>query len=140
MEHEALVAVQKGQAKLRAIRQARVATEQHARSDEAAKERLKKLMAENPCRGCGGFGRCSRDPECPRNRAKQSAGVNVTGGAASTATAPSTSLPSSTASMTTRTEASATVPSQLSSSVNSHCLGCLRLSSRSGGRKHVAYT
>ena len=68
VEHDTLVAVQQGQARLRAIRQARgyyKKTEQSANGDQAAKQRLQKLMAENPCRGCGGFGHWSRDPECP---------------------------------------------------------------------------
>ena len=81
VEHDTLVAVQQGQARLRAIRQARgyyKKTEQSANGDQAAKQRLQKLMAENPCRGCGGFGHWSRDPECPRNQAKQASGANVT--------------------------------------------------------------
>ena len=56
VEHEALVAVQQGQAKLRAIRQARgyyKRNEQNASGDSSAKERLRELMAKNPCRGCG---------------------------------------------------------------------------------------
>ena len=80
VEHEALVAVQQGQAKLRAIRQARgyyKRNEQNASGDSAAKERLRELMAKNPCRGCGGFGHWSRDPECPRNKAKAAASANV---------------------------------------------------------------
>ena len=46
------------QAKLRAIKQAR---------GPDRRERLKKLMQENPCRNCGQYGHWSKDPECPRN-------------------------------------------------------------------------
>lgn len=79
----------------KAIRQARGYfrrnNEQGAHGDAAAKDRLKRLMAENPCRGCGGFGHWSKDPGCPRNKAKSANSANVaakeiTGASASTST------------------------------------------------------
>ena len=80
-EHEAFVAVQQGQARLKAIRQARGyyrRTEQSAGGDTAAKKRLEELMAKNPCRNCGGFGHWSRDAICPKNQAKAATSANVT--------------------------------------------------------------
>ena len=79
-EHDAFVAVQQGQARLKAIRQARGyyrRTEQSAGGDSAAKKRLEELMAKNPCRNCGGFGHWSRDASCPMNQAKAAAGTHV---------------------------------------------------------------
>ena len=91
VEHDTLVAVQQGQARLRAIRQARgyyKKTEQNAHGDSAAKQRLQKLMAENPCRGCGGYGHWSRDPECPRNQSKPTSSANVASAPTDTASVP----------------------------------------------------
>ena len=79
-EHEAFLAAQQGQARLKAIRQARGyyrRTEQSAGGDNAAKKRLEELMAKNPCRACGGYGHWSRDAVCPKNQARASAGANV---------------------------------------------------------------
>ena len=79
-EHEAFLAVQQGQARLKAIRQARGyyrRTEQSAGGDNAAKKRLEELMAKNPCRACGGYGHWSRDAVCPKNQARASTGANV---------------------------------------------------------------
>ena len=80
-EHEALAAVQQSQARLKAIRQARgyyKRNKQTAGGDSAAKSRLGKLMAENPCRACGGCGHWSKDAACPMNKAKAASQANVT--------------------------------------------------------------
>ena len=66
--HAAMAAFSASQAKLRAIKQARgyfQKTEPTVQPDR--RERLKKLMQENPCRNCGQYGHWSKDPECPRN-------------------------------------------------------------------------
>ena len=66
--HAALAAYSTSQAKLKAIKQARGyfrRTEPTSQPDR--KDRLKKLMQENPCRGCGAYGHWSKDPECPKN-------------------------------------------------------------------------
>ena len=66
--HAAMAAFSASQAKLRAIKQVRgyfQKTEPTVQPDR--RERLKKLMQENPCRNCGQYGHWSKDPECPRN-------------------------------------------------------------------------
>ena len=114
VEHDTLVAVQQGQARLRAIRQARgyyKKTEQNAHGDSAAKQRLQKLMAENPCRGCGGYGHWSRDPECPRNPSKPTSSANVA--SAPTETAPVLEQPPSVGLATKATPAHAAMSAVL---------------------------
>ena len=66
--HAAMAAYTTSQAKLKALKQARGyfrRPEPAAQTDR--KERLRKLMAENPCRACGQLGHWSKDPECPKN-------------------------------------------------------------------------
>lgn len=90
--HAALAAYSSSQAKLKALKQARgyfKRSEPHAQPDR--KERLKKLMQENPCRACGGYGHWSKDPECPKN-AKGTSVLSAT--TASMTSGPSTSSPS----------------------------------------------
>ena len=91
--HEALVAYNSSQAKLRALKQARgyfKKTEPATQPDR--KDRLKKLMAENPCRGCGQYGHWSKDPECPRNQAGKAA-LASSSSSATLVTTPSKSSP-----------------------------------------------
>eukprot|EP00438_Fugacium_kawagutii_P036584 Skav211981 [mRNA] locus=scaffold1330:233097:236289:- [translate_table: standard] len=74
--HAALAAFNSSQNRLRAIKQARgyfKRTEPTVNPDR--KERLKKLMAENPCRNCGQLGHWSKDPECPKNQGRQSSAL-----------------------------------------------------------------
>lgn len=107
VEHEALVAVQQGQARLRAIRQARGyyrRNEQSTGGDSAAKKRLEELMAKNPCRNCGGFGHWSRDAVCPKNQAKAAASTNV-----AATLAPSDSSTKVSAAMTASSQAASMV-------------------------------
>ena len=67
--HAALAAFNASQSRLRAIKQARGYFKKTEPSvNPERKERLKKLMAENPCRACGQLGHWSKDPECPRNQ------------------------------------------------------------------------
>lgn len=77
--HAAMAAYSSSQAKLRALKQARgyvQKTEPAVQPDR--RDRLKKLMQENPCRGCGQFGHWSKDPECPRNAKSSSASLVTT--------------------------------------------------------------
>ena len=86
--HAAMAAFSASQAKLRALKQARgyfQKTEPAVQPDR--RDRLKKLMQENPCRGCGGYGHWSKDPECPKN-AKSSSASLVTTPAMSSSTSP----------------------------------------------------
>ena len=77
--HAAMAAFSASQAKLRALKQARgyfQKTEPSVQPDR--RDRLRKLMQENPRRGCGQYGHWSKDPECPKNAKSSSASLVTT--------------------------------------------------------------
>lgn len=76
--HAALAAYSASQAKLRALRQARGYFQKTEPSVQPnRRNRLKKLMQENPCRNCGGYGHWSKDPECPKNNRASSGSASL---------------------------------------------------------------
>ena len=67
--HAALAALNASQSRLRAIKQARGCFSKTQPSvNPERKERLKKLMAENPCRASSQLRHRLKDPKCPRNQ------------------------------------------------------------------------